>query len=84
MPFFGERFGIEEGHMGQKAGMAALGMDQPPINGGDTLVITKVMRDVWATRVSKYGEKEKAVGGTQIWGALGRGIVADLEADELA
>ena len=34
MSFFGERFGIEEGHMGQKAGMAALGMDQPPINGG--------------------------------------------------
>jgi len=84
MPFFGERFGIEEGHMGQKAGMAALGMDQPPIDGGDTLVITKVMRDVWATRISKYGEKEKSVGGTQIWGALGRGIVADLEADGLA
>ena len=34
MPFFGERFGIEEGHMGQKAGMAALGMDQTPIDGG--------------------------------------------------
>jgi len=34
MPFFGERFGIKEGHMGQKAGIAALGMDQPPIDWG--------------------------------------------------
>jgi len=34
MPFFGERFCIDEGHMDQKAGMAALGMDQPPIDWG--------------------------------------------------
>jgi len=34
-----------------------------------THVITKVMRDVWATRISsKYGEKEKAVGGTDLGG----------------
>ena len=46
--------------------MAALGMDQPPIDGGDTLVITKVMRDVWVTRISKYDEKEKVVGGAQV------------------
>ncbi|PWW75722.1 hypothetical protein C7212DRAFT_344409 [Tuber magnatum] len=84
MPFFGDRFGIQEDHMGQKAGIAALGMAQPQTNGEDTLVITKVMRDVWAMRVSKHGEKEKAVGGTKIWGALGSGIVADLEADGLA
>ncbi|KAG0127377.1 hypothetical protein HOY82DRAFT_568261 [Tuber indicum] len=84
MPFFGTRFGIEEGHIGQKAGMAAVGMDQPPIGGEEVLVITKIMRDVWATRVSKYGEKEEAVGGTRIWGALRRGIMADLEADGLA
>ncbi|RPA95488.1 hypothetical protein L873DRAFT_1697761 [Choiromyces venosus 120613-1] len=83
MPFFGERFGIEEGHIGQKAGKASLNMEQLPTN-DDTIAITKIMRDIWKVRVNVCGEKEKAVGGTRIWGAMGREIVAALEADGLA
>lgn len=66
-------------HIGTTALKDVLTSDWYPDVKEDADVMAKLLKDVWKERATKYGEKEEAIGGAEIWRKLDERLRTGLE-----